>query len=293
MITQNQFFPVLLITIVCFGAQHPVSLYADTEVEAGVVVPNGTIFPTGCTVNVFDGGTIGLAVDLANGELNILGGEVALGASGVPTGFTNSNNIVNISGGNIGPFFQFFSSVGSVTGGTLDTFGVFSGSEVTIDGGTVTGFPDVFGGGVINLRGGNVNSIRALVGSEINVTGTEFSIGTETFVLDPGESMVVGVRGVPFSATLTDGSIFSVFLNPSDPGFPANPVVSSAATLTIIGAEILPGDVNCDGIVNLLDVAPFVDIIINGGFSTKADLNNDGVVSLLDVDSFVNLLSDG
>ncbi len=55
----------------------------------------------------------------------------------------------------------------------------------------------------------------------------------------------------------------------------------------------LPGDVNCDGVVNLLDVAPFVDLIINGGFSGKADLNGDGVVDLLDVQPFVNILTGG
>ena len=90
---------------------------------------------------------------MSNGELNVFGGEIALGANGISTGLTNNNNTVNVSGGNIGPFFQFFYSTGSITGGTLNTFGVFSGSEVTIEGGTVTGFPDVFGNGVVNIRG--------------------------------------------------------------------------------------------------------------------------------------------
>ena len=113
---------------------------------------------------MFDGASIGLPVDLSNGTLNVFGGEIALGASSVATGFTNSNNEVNISGGNIGPFFQFFNSTGLITGGTLETFGVFSGSEVTIEGGIVIGFPDVFSNGVVNIRGGTVESIRALPG---------------------------------------------------------------------------------------------------------------------------------
>ena len=53
------------------------------------------------------------------------------------------------------------------------------------------------------------------------------------------------------------------------------------------------GDVNCDGLVNLLDVAPFVDVISNGQFNAKADINQDGVVNLLDVGPFVELLSGG
>ena len=56
-------------------------------------------------------------------------------------------------------------------------------------------------------------------------------------------------------------------------------------------AGVLLGDVNCDGVVNLLDVAPFVDILTSGGFSPKADINEDGNVNLLDVAPFVDLLA--
>ena len=55
--------------------------------------------------------------------------------------------------------------------------------------------------------------------------------------------------------------------------------------------EILVGDVNCDGVISLLDVAPFVEAINTGVFDPKADINGDGVVSLLDVAPFVGLLS--
>ncbi len=53
------------------------------------------------------------------------------------------------------------------------------------------------------------------------------------------------------------------------------------------------GDVNCDGVVNLLDVGPFVDVISSGDFDAKADINRDNVVNLLDVTPFVSLLSGG
>ena len=55
--------------------------------------------------------------------------------------------------------------------------------------------------------------------------------------------------------------------------------------------KFLLGDVNCDGVVNLLDVAPFVELVSMGGFSDKADINQDGVVNLLDVEPFVALLA--
>ena len=55
--------------------------------------------------------------------------------------------------------------------------------------------------------------------------------------------------------------------------------------------SIILGDVNGDGVVNLLDVAPFVDAISTGTFVPEADINQDGVVNLLDVNPFIDLLS--
>ena len=53
------------------------------------------------------------------------------------------------------------------------------------------------------------------------------------------------------------------------------------------------GDVNLDGEVNLLDIAPFVELLAVGNFQAEADINQDGVVNLLDVVPFVDLLSGG
>lgn len=52
------------------------------------------------------------------------------------------------------------------------------------------------------------------------------------------------------------------------------------------------GDVNLDQVVNLLDVAPFVELISSGKFLSQADINQDGEVNLLDVAPFVELLVD-
>ena len=55
--------------------------------------------------------------------------------------------------------------------------------------------------------------------------------------------------------------------------------------------ELILGDVNGDGVVNLLDVAPFVTALSNGTYSMEADINIDGVVNLLDVNPFIDILS--
>ena len=54
--------------------------------------------------------------------------------------------------------------------------------------------------------------------------------------------------------------------------------------------SVLLGDVNMDGIVNLLDVQDFVDLLTNGDFQAEADINGDGFVNLNDVSLFVDLL---
>lgn len=51
------------------------------------------------------------------------------------------------------------------------------------------------------------------------------------------------------------------------------------------------GDVNCDGVVDLLDVAPFVEALTNGSDNPKADIDGSGTVDLLDVAPFVALLT--
>ena len=53
------------------------------------------------------------------------------------------------------------------------------------------------------------------------------------------------------------------------------------------------GDVNMDGVVNLLDVDPFIDALASGTLIQEADVNCDGVVNLLDVTPFVELLIGG
>ena len=55
-------------------------------------------------------------------------------------------------------------------------------------------------------------------------------------------------------------------------------------------ATAIKGDVNGDSVINLLDVAPFVDAASNGNYLVSADVNCDGVVNLLDVDPFASLL---
>ena len=61
--------------------------------------------------------------------------------------------------------------------------------------------------------------------------------------------------------------------------------------LVAVENPFIPGDVNGDGEVNLLDVQPFIDLVASGGYLASADINEDGVVNLLDVSPFIELLA--
>ena len=52
----------------------------------------------------------------------------------------------------------------------------------------------------------------------------------------------------------------------------------------------LLGDVNQDGVVNFLDISPFITVL-NIGFQFEADINQDTIVDFLDIAPFIELLS--
>lgn len=70
-------------------------------------------------------------------------------------------------------------------------------------------------------------------------------------------------------------------------------VVTINGRVLTINPIVIFGDINQDGVVNLLDVQPFIDLLNSGNFQAEADINQDGVVNLLDVNPFIIVLSGG
>ena len=120
---------------------------------------------------------------------------------------------------------------------------------------------------------------------------------------DPGEvadfdpntdyEFVVAIANeiVNFNSSCAD---FSEFANSFEGSFVAAVVPrGSRQALVLQTSDVVRGDVNQDGAINLLDVAPFVEAISLGNFVPEADVNCDGDVNLLDVDPFIVLLNGG
>jgi len=53
---------------------------------------------------------------------------------------------------------------------------------------------------------------------------------------------------------------------------------------------LILGDVNLSGVVSFLDISPFIDLLIAGGYQPEADINFDGAVDFLDIGPFITIL---
>ena len=77
-----------------------------------------------------------------------------------------------------------------------------------------------------------------------------------------------------------------------DGGQTIEPVIG---LLSIIVGDAQPicaiGDLNGDGVIDLLDVQPFVEALLSMEYVFLADINEDGFLDLLDVQPFIDLLT--
>ena len=52
----------------------------------------------------------------------------------------------------------------------------------------------------------------------------------------------------------------------------------------------MPGDVNSDQVVNILDIVQLANMILSGAYLDDADLNSDGMINVLDIIELVNII---
>ena len=55
------------------------------------------------------------------------------------------------------------------------------------------------------------------------------------------------------------------------------------------GTNLL-GDINGDGILNILDIVMVVNYILDGLYNTEGDVNEDGVLNILDIVTLTTLI---
>jgi len=60
-----------------------------------------------------------------------------------------------------------------------------------------------------------------------------------------------------------------------------------------VSVPVILGDVNRDGSVDFLDIAPFIAVLASGEYQAEADINRCGVIDFLQISPFIQLLSRG
>ena len=116
---------------------------------------------------------------------------------------------------------------------------------------------------------------------EIIIAG---STGSGVFYsLDDGDNWQVINDG------LTDLNVFDLDLN-------SNYVIAATHNQGVFHFELsniissIQGDVNDDGIVNVLDILMVVNLILTDEYNNNADINSDSFINVLDVISIVNII---
>ena len=261
----------------------------DTAIASTVTILNGgTVNVTSDNVTVFAnmtvaaGGTLNMGggllmngLDIA-GEVNISGGGSA-GSSLTGQYDVQDGGVLNVSGGVIGT-------------GALN---IESGGVVNHSGGDLGLNTDVETGGVLNISGGTfgagqfpIADLDVESGGTVNFIGTAFAIDGTPINLVEGTPTIITDRGV-LTGTLADGETVEFNLNAVAPdSFDAGSTISVA-----LAPSVLLGDVNLDGIVNFLDISPFIQRLSNQEFQAEADINEDGFVTFLDISPFIQTLT--
>lgn len=198
------------------------------------------------------------AVSLNNSTIS---GNTSQFASGiyayyVPAMLFVPNNVVDarnsiVAGNSISGFDVVNES--SIIGGDIAT--IFE-TEV-VDGATVPLLAD---------NGGPVETIALLESSPA------IDAGDNSLVFDSrGDELLTDQRGTGFDR-IVEGTV-------------------DIGAFEFDASTFLLGDVNQDGVVNFLDISPFIFVLQFNEFQDEADVNGDGEVNFLDISPFINVLA--
>ena len=160
----------------------------------------------------------------------------------------------------------------------------------------------------------NGSTLSSLSGVSINSNGDYISLwntdgdaililNEDTILVTQGDTLSVDYNGDGTLEDLVVGNFPTEAFNLADDGTLALLVNFDDTTGADVGnalvtlnindfiESILLGDVNLDGVVDFLDISPFITILATGGFQLEADIDGNGVVDFLDISPFIGILS--
>lgn len=122
--------------------------------------------------------------------------------------------------------------------------------------------------------------------------GSVISTHTDALFVEDQADGEIGVNTFSFDL-LGISATSGAFGSSNRVGDADNGIDISNVTITKSSADtsVVLGDANCDGIVNFLDIAPFIGFLSSGEFKAQADVNGSGTVDFLDIAPFIAILS--
>lgn len=180
-----------------------------------------------------------------------------------------------------------------------ETFDAFTLAFAVGDGGSATGSPQ--DGDNLLITGLEIGPL--FEGTDFTAVVTAGGIGQSAVLINFNQADVS-------DNILADGVVATITVDSSS----ANLLDTFALNTNILGATaffddgtpldfdarltalevvdpVLLGDANQDGLVNFLDINPFIVILAANDFLAEVDVNQDGVVDFLDIAPFIGLLA--
>jgi len=133
----------------------------------------------------------------------------------------------------------------------------------------------------------NIVTVNETGAEPEGATSLSFSL-SDAAALDPSLSSTLDDYVASYSSLVGDS--FAYFSQQNSGGGTSSNFSNFEIAVTTSGTVLL-GDVNMDGIVNFLDISPFIVILTAGDFQAEADINQDGFVNFLDIAPFIGILA--
>ena len=234
-----------------------------------------------------------IATDVGNSSDVSLNGTLVEAFNGVPTNVLDTTPVVTVNTVDFAPTASLFTS--NQSSDPTDLSIATNAGDPEYD--AILSVPN-FGGGT--------NPATVTLGGGELVTGNNYEI--QIWFVDDRPNGTLDLRETPISdtngntVTLNDQFSIGTFtatgptidLTVESPGFgQAHITAYQIRDLTAQPDDVLLGDVNLDGVVNFLDISPFIGVLSNQGTQAEADLNQDGAVNFLDISPFILALSAG
>jgi hypothetical protein len=126
--------------------------------------------------------------------------------------------------------------------------------------------------------------------SSWNVTGP----WVQDFTMGIWNQFLEGTDGARKKVVLVDSSLERRYIGVYSGSSISDPQLNELyAQIQILIDEmvvVIPGDINGDGELNVVDVISVVNLILAGGYNELADINNDSALNVTDVISMVNII---